>query len=44
MVSLNALRRANGSNNFDGWHPSFREAIEMANAAIAKATNTSADL
>ena len=37
LSALNALRTANGSNDFEGWHPSFREAIEKARAAIAKA-------
>ena len=38
LSALNALRTANGADDFEGWHPSFREAIEQARAAIAKAT------
>ena len=38
LAALNALRTANGSDDFEGWHPAFRDAIDMARAAIAKAT------
>lgn len=37
LEALEALKTANGANNFQGWHSSFEEAIAKANAAIAKA-------
>ena len=37
LAALKALRDANGSNNFSGWHENFHDAIKMALAAIDKA-------
>lgn len=38
LEALIALKTANGSNNFDGWHESFKDAIKKANEVIKKAT------
>ncbi len=40
LAALEALKTANGSDNFTGWHESFAPAIALANAAIAKARGT----
>lgn len=40
LEALQALRTANGANDFNGWHSDFDEAIAKARAAIAKATGS----
>lgn len=35
--ALEALQKANGANDFNGWHDSFAPAIEKARAALTKA-------
>ena len=37
---LEALEAFRAIDAFEGWHPKYREAIEKAEAAIAKATGT----
>jgi hypothetical protein len=37
---LEALEAFKAIDAFEGWHPKYRDAIEKAEAAIAKATGT----
>jgi hypothetical protein len=41
-IAIAALKAFAAVDDFSGWHPKYAQAIELARAAIAKATNTPA--